>query len=226
MICRCCRSTNLHIFRAQAEPLVPGATWHRCGDCGSLTLDQPYPKTAYDATYLTHLERAVGREALERELNDNIAVLRDLPGAWALDVGCLEGTMIDRLFEIGYVAWGFDVIPGGPRRMDSVVVVADSLETADFGGRRFDLITCREVIEHVDDPLSLLARMHELLFPGGWLHIQTPQFSRTTLTWDVDRHLAIFTPCELRRQLERLGFAVDVDRSKEWEGGMFFTARR
>lgn len=93
-------------------------------------------------------------------------------------------------------------------------------------GRRFDLIMCREVIDHVNDPLTLLARMHEVLFPGSCLHIQTLQFSRTMFTWDADCHPAIFMPAELRRQLTLAGFATDEEDPLERDGGMYFTARR
>ena len=45
--------------------------------------------------------------------------------------------------------------------------------------RKFDVVVCREVLEHVPDPVSTIQEMNRLLFPEG-LAVVTESFSRVT----------------------------------------------
>ena len=38
---------------------------------------------------------------------------------------------------------------------------------------QFDIVTCMELLEHVDDPDSIIADCSRLLKPGGWLFTST-----------------------------------------------------
>jgi 2-polyprenyl-6-hydroxyphenyl methylase/3-demethylubiquinone-9 3-methyltransferase len=48
-----------------------------------------------------------------------------------------------------------------------------------LGGSRFDLITCIEVIEHLENPTQLLRHIRTLLAPAGLALITTPNFEST-----------------------------------------------
>jgi SAM-dependent methyltransferase len=41
-------------------------------------------------------------------------------------------------------------------------------------GRPFELVTCLEVIEHLENPFSFFRNCAELLVPGGWLVVSSP----------------------------------------------------
>jgi SAM-dependent methyltransferase len=56
-----------------------------------------------------------------------------------------------------------------------------------FAGRRFDVVFCGEVIEHVFSPDALLDDLRELLAPGGLLVLSTPN-----LAYWVNRLLLLF----------------------------------
>ena len=74
-------------------------------------------------------------------------------------------------------------------------------------GTTFDFITMGEVIEHVEDPLSLLRRVRELLAPGGHAFISTPANSAT-----ID-HIYLFNSAdEIREMFLEAGFAIVAEK--------------
>lgn len=40
--------------------------------------------------------------------------------------------------------------------------------------RRFDVVICEQVLEHVPDPQAAVANLHELTVAGGWVIVSTP----------------------------------------------------
>lgn len=68
---------------------------------------------------------------------------------------------------------------------------------------KFEFITMGEVIEHVEDPLSLLRRVRNLLAPGGGAFISAPTNSAT-----ID-HIYLFSSTdEIRAMLEAANFRI------------------
>ena len=96
---------------------------------------------------------------------------------------------------------GLDVLPGG-------------IELLTTKGARFDFITISHVIEHVHDPKAVIARAYELLKPGGYLYIDTPNIdayghNRYGAAWrglEPPRHLILFNWYSLERVLQNVGF--------------------
>jgi cyclopropane fatty-acyl-phospholipid synthase-like methyltransferase len=80
-------------------------------------------------------------------------------------------------------------------------------------GRKYDLITCFETIEHVRDYKIALANLFVLLVPGGSLFISSPNRPLTSpyARYLTDKpanefHTQEFTPDELLRELSLVGF--------------------
>jgi SAM-dependent methyltransferase len=106
-----------------------------------------------------------------------------------------------------------------------------SLESVPCEPGSLDFIHMRHVIEHVEDPVGLLRRAFELLRPGGWLYVETPNIesypAATCGTYwfgvDSPRHLWLFGPDTLRRCLAASGFELErmwsfvVIRLCSWE---------
>jgi len=68
---------------------------------------------------------------------------------------------------------------------------------------KFDFVTLGEVLEHVEDPRSLLGKVRELLAPGGTAFISTPANAPT-----ID-HIYLFNSAdEIRTMLNECGFRV------------------
>lgn len=65
------------------------------------------------------------------------------------------------------------------------------LQTFDYGARRFNLIVCWDVLEHLETPVEAVARLADVLAPGGRIVIKGPL--KRTIKGLVTR----FTPHEL-----------------------------
>ena len=138
-----------------------------------------------------------------------------------------------RYLEIGgghalYAAEAARQLPGA--RIDLVDISATSLALAKgIGGEGrihyvladifqfqpaapYDFITMGEVIEHVEQPLTLLRRVRELLAPGGHAYITTPANSPT-----IDHIYLFHNAAEIRAMFLAAGFRIikEVQRYAE-----------
>jgi len=143
-------------------------------------------------------------------------LLRDhvRPGQRVLEVGCGDGTLLELLRTYGAHPVGTDLDAEGARfveeRLGLPVVVAP-FEQADFGGRKFDAVVSAHVIEHVFEPVSVLARARELLEPGGVLFMETPNIWRPKVgprrLFSLP-HNYYFSPRTLALVMVKAGFEV------------------
>lgn len=109
----------------------------------------------------------------------------DLRGQRVLDFGCGPGHLFPHLvrhaptaryFGVDFSAHSIDELR---RRWGRHPQFAGGAALAGFPfalARRFDVIVCCEVIEHLDDPTleQVCAAFAELLHPGGTLYLTTP----------------------------------------------------
>jgi 2-polyprenyl-3-methyl-5-hydroxy-6-metoxy-1,4-benzoquinol methylase len=133
-----------------------------------------------------------------------------------LDVGCGHGLLANYIAaEIGLAVTGVDSNPAlvaVAARSDvtgtNTFLVGDAADlpvTADS----FQMVTCIEVLEHVDDPKRVLAEIRRALVPGGWLILSTPNeqtnpFAETTHS----EHKQHFTIAALLASLGNAGFVI------------------
>lgn len=158
------------------------------------------------------LSSVSGRSEL-RMRRDHMFLLGRPPGT-LLDVGCGNGTNLDRFRKLGWTVFGQEIDPkaAATAATRSFPVFVGPL-SALASGCRFDAIIMNHVIEHVRDPLSLLADCRRLLKPSGILVIATPNaaglgakmFGRYWRGYEVPRHLFVFTPASLSTILKRSG---------------------
>jgi 2-polyprenyl-3-methyl-5-hydroxy-6-metoxy-1,4-benzoquinol methylase len=147
-----------------------------------------------------------------------------------LDVGCGSGVFLALAKDRGWNVTGIDLNPTlaqrARERCGAEVLVGDLL-TTDVGGRKFNVITLLDLIEHLLEPLPVLRRCRELLAPRGTLVVYTPNhrglickvahalfrgtFGRFRGPMDEIfdcTHLVFFDPASLRRALETCGFEI------------------
>ncbi|HTF06148.1 MAG TPA: class I SAM-dependent methyltransferase [Bacteroidia bacterium] len=75
-----------------------------------------------------------------------------------------------------------------------------------FPERKYDFITMGEVLEHVEEPVALLKKLHELLSESGTVFITTP-----TNAPAID-HLYLFrNAADIHRVIDEAGFRVESE---------------
>jgi SAM-dependent methyltransferase len=83
-----------------------------------------------------------------------------------------------------------------------------------FDDASFDIVTCMEVIEHVDNPARVIDELHRVLKPDGLLLLSTP--NREVVVPGNPFHLHEFTPDELVETISRRFRNVAARRQHTW----------
>lgn len=103
------------------------------------------------------------------------------------------------------------------------VLEMDACDTS-FDDESFDVIICREVIEHVISDTKLFNEIHRLVRKGGYLFISTPNaFNYPPNGLD---HIRAFTPGGFLQMLEHLGFRIVTKRGDVPNMPYFFALAR
>lgn len=77
-------------------------------------------------------------------------------------------------------------------------------------GRKFDLIICSHVLEHLANPCEIAHALHSYLTPDGLFYVEVPLeiWKKSPLPVEPVTHINYFTVDSLRVMLERAGFTV------------------
>ena len=142
-----------------------------------------------------------------------------------LDIGAAQGVLLEEAARLGFDAEGIDhcaenVRDACARGRRVRLAAAETLEDRDA----FDVVTLMDIIEHVTDPLGVLAACHRALRPGGTLVVYTPNhralivslarlLHRVGMHHPVTEffgrnHVSFFDDRSLPLALERAGFRV------------------
>jgi 2-polyprenyl-3-methyl-5-hydroxy-6-metoxy-1,4-benzoquinol methylase len=85
---------------------------------------------------------------------------------------------------------------------------------------KFDIITFNKVLEHVNDPVSLLIETHKLLNPKGFVYIELPEADRIVEQNQINKraefaveHLTVFNQKSLNYLADISGFYVKESKS-------------
>jgi 2-polyprenyl-3-methyl-5-hydroxy-6-metoxy-1,4-benzoquinol methylase len=154
------------------------------------------------------------------------------PQGRLLDVGCGDGTFLYQMQKRGWQVEGVDFDPKAiesARLRYGLRLRPGDLASAGFGNSTFDAVTLKHVIEHVPDPVGLLAETLRVLRPGGRVVVVTPNadsmghqvFKEAWFGLDPPRHLQVFAPRTLRTCAERAGVRVLETRTTAAHADIF-----
>lgn len=178
----------------------------RCGTCRTLHCREMVDLGHYYAQYpfararLTWPFRMFYRRQIARLRRQGLEV-----GHRILDYGCGNGRFVKYLRSHGFpLAMGYDPYGAPDRFGDPEVLRAGS----------FDYVVLQDVLEHVEDPRQLLARLDGLLRPGGTVLVGTPDAERIDLQrpgdylneLHVPYHLHIYPRAVVTRLAWELGW--------------------
>jgi 2-polyprenyl-6-hydroxyphenyl methylase/3-demethylubiquinone-9 3-methyltransferase len=120
------------------------------------------------------------RGAIDAHWDSDSSSFTPLAGKTALDLGCGAGLLAEPLARLGARVTGVDAAPEniGAARAHAAAVGLDIEYLAggieNLAGRRFDLVTSMEVIEHVTDPALFVRGLADALAVGGLMVLSTP----------------------------------------------------
>lgn len=219
----------------------------RCNSCGhflsvhDLDMSDLYRGRYVDSTYGEDgLRKAFDRiNSLDPSLSDNVGrvdrVIKFVSAYFGerlgtgfipevLDVGAGLCVFLHRLHHL--TGWPCTALDPDPRAAEHAernakvkAVCADFMRADRLG--RFDLITFNKVIEHVTDPVAMLARGVRHLKSGGVVYVELPDGEAAMAEgpgreeFFIDHH-HIFSPGSLRVLAEEAGFDVSaIERLRE-----------
>ncbi len=216
-------------------PHVVHVAW--CRECGlGITVDAP-PRgelaALYEQRYVGDEERRVPRTgALARAwhaVNGSLPLTDLVRSGPVLDVGSNTGEAL-----VALRARGLEVVGLEPNRQAAAVarsygleVIESAIEEAELPRARFAAVLLSQVLEHVEDPHSLLRKVRGTLRPGGVVFIVVPNaasvwrrmFGPYWVHWHVPFHLYHHTERSLAKLCAQCGLELREARnvtSGEW----------
>lgn len=139
-----------------------------------------------------------------------------------VDFGCGSGSWLE-LFASIDAPWtmvGTEIAPELIAQVEELGLTGHVCDDSDiekcFEPESVGVFHMNHVIEHVQSPLALLRKLHDLLVPGGLVVGQTPDagclerrlFGDHWVQWHLPRHLVIFDKQTLRQHAEKAGLEV------------------
>lgn len=154
-----------------------------------------------------------------------------------LEVGCGSGGQLAIMARAGWETTGLDFDPRAvlAARQRGLNVNVGDVRDAGFGVGQFDAIVMTHVIEHVIDPVGVLAECRRILNPQGTVVVITPNtvslghrvYGRNWRGLEPPRHLTVFSPAALRLAFEKAGIETSrVIYSARDAANLFLSSER
>ena len=176
-------------------------------------------RESYDPVFFNALARIEDKHFWFRTRNRIIDILtRQVvalfqPGYHVLEIGCGTGNVLRTLEKAcpNGLVLGADLYLEGLRfaglRVDSPLLQAD-LYHLPFKSR-FDLVCMFDVLEHLQDDVSVLKNFYDMIAPGGILFLTVPAHpSLWSFLDEAYHHCRRYEPGDLEKKLTETGFQV------------------
>lgn len=143
--------------------------------------------------------------------------LSNKPGR-ALDIGSSTGLMLSLLRKMGWQVQGVEMSLGAAQvaKQQGISTLVSTFEKAKLKTNFFDAIILNQTLEHLEDPVKVIAKASKLLKKNGVILIDVPNFGSLSSKLDFDswpyllpeEHLWHFTYQSLKYLLEDSGFKI------------------
>ncbi|MGC9610772.1 MAG: class I SAM-dependent methyltransferase [Minisyncoccia bacterium] len=151
-----------------------------CDNCGVeywTPLEHP-GEEFYETNHLHDIVEARNLQWRHREFLKNHPSAGDM-----LDIGCGTGEFLASCRGLGFKVMGVDIAPRNvaeARNRYGIEVFKGTLAgfINEFPGKRFDVITFFEIVEHLADPKSFFDDVKKLLKPNGCIIMSVPNVDR------------------------------------------------
>lgn len=187
-----------------------------CRDCAHLfNAAFEEHRVGYGEDYENSLHFSSRFEAFAAELASRLDVRYGLAGKTVAEIGCGKGDFLKRLCAMsGAMGIGFDKSFEHGRGADVPGVHFVNGWFDDTANVQADLIVCRQVLEHVAEPVAFLRAIaaNPGVRPDTVLYLDVPNALYTLRDlgiWDlIYEHASYFTPASLEATLHAAGFEV------------------
>ncbi len=212
-----------------------GFRFGECERCGLLYIPEVlkdnihFREDFYDEAGLNEYEplrdASVRGERMGRLIRHIRRVFGEKKDVSILDVGCGKGWHLDYLRWKGYSSVrGIEVNASAARaaRARGLAVDEGFLETRHYADASWDVVYMDQVVEHLEEPAALLAEVHRILKPGGFLWASVPNIRAWHILFrlkerhrhfDGRGHLNYYTRATLAKTLEKEGFRVESNET-------------
>ncbi|TFH02348.1 MAG: class I SAM-dependent methyltransferase [Calditrichales bacterium] len=204
--CRICSSKNIYPVRMIVSPHGNNPyNLIQCRDCLCRTFDQHehavdiqdfYEKLAGE--HQTVKNPTFKENKSWRILRDKIITQLGINPQSILDVGCRTGDFLMH-FDKNIIREGVEISSEYATIASSrgLTIYNDFLENTQFQ-RKYDIVSCLAILEHLVDPVIFLNKLNQLVSPGGILLILIPTYEcfKETLLHKLDRQWHMYRPPE------------------------------
>lgn len=197
-----------------------GHTYNLAFDPALMEYTQEYENSLHFSAVFQEYAEALAADLVERH---------DLHGKDIVEIGAGKGDFLIMLSKLGdNRGWGYDpsYVPEEGYTAEGVTFIED-FYTDKYTDQSADLIVCRHVLEHIEDPDAFIAQVRRAVGdrPNTVVFFEVPNslwtLSRSGI-WDVIyEHCSYFSPMSLAHLFEQQGFRVLA--LNEVFGGQFLT---
>lgn len=143
-----------------------------------------------------------GLQSRSSVIVDRLAELQTLPAAGRLlDFGCGNGGFLGA-FAARFADWELDGAETDDRHIGALRAISGvrrlyGVNTDDLP-EKYDAISLVHVLEHLEDPAAVLAKLRSKANPGGLLLIEVPSWRTNPFALMIADHATHFTPTSLQ----------------------------
>lgn len=238
--CPLCHGNSAIVLRTRLRYDIKRKVF-KCRRCQMVYLERPQAVEKFygDKTYRATYGPALGKKSTSKQVFDTYRpfqqpIIDRLRGILrknmsVLDVGCSTGHFLDALKSKVKTRVGLELSRDEAafiRKHLDFPVYDTPIAEAKFKEGPFDLITCFQVLEHIEDPQAFLDAIRKNLKPNGYLYVEVPNLNEVLLSeYDIQEyadfyfrepHLSYFSKATLAKMLKKAGFTGKINTAQSY----------